>query len=49
MYKKGEQIIKKTIKADSNCDSRVRKWKGVEDASPTNPKKGRSGKRRTKI
>ena len=40
---------KKIPRADSNHGSYVRKRKGGEAVSPTNPKKGRAGKRKTKI
>ena len=39
---------KKRLRSDSNHDSHVRKRKGVESASPANPKKSRAGKRKTK-
>ena len=48
-----EQVYKvkspsKTISADANRDSHVRKLKGGETASPINPEEGRSCKRKTK-
>ena len=49
-----EQVYKvkspsKTISADANRDSHVRKLKGGETASPINPEEGRSCKRKTKM
>ena len=35
-------------RAESNRESHVRKRKGLEVSLPTNPKKGRAGKRKTK-
>ena len=42
---KGVTTSKKYISPDTNRDIRVRKWKGLEAASPTNPDKVRYGKR----
>ena len=39
---------KTSTRAHANCDGRVSKWKGGEAALPTNPEKGRAGKRKTK-
>ena len=45
VYKRGTSS-KSTIRADSNRASHVRKRKGGEPAYPTNPEKGRAGKRK---
>ena len=39
---------KTPTRADANREGHIRKCKGGESASPTNPKKGRSDKRKTK-
>ena len=43
---KDNHLLKKT-RADAKRDSNVREIKGGDNASPTNPKKGRYGKRKT--
>ena len=45
---KGGTTSKNPIREDTDRTSHGRKRKGREDSSPTNPKKGRSGKRKTK-
>ena len=44
----GVTPYKKPIKEDSNCASHVKKINRGEAASPTNPNKGRTVKRKTK-
>ena len=44
----GQTQSKKIPRADSNCDSHVRKRSGGEDTSTTNLDKGRSDKHKTK-
>ena len=46
---KGKLPSKRIIREDANRDSRVRKRKGQESASPTNPKKGNTEKCKKKI
>ena len=45
-FYEGEIPSKITIRAEADRASHGRKRKGVEAASPTNPKKGRAGKRK---
>ena len=45
----GQTPSKKIPRADANRDSHIRERKGGETASPTNPKKGHSGKLKTKM
>ena len=45
----GGTVSKNPFRADSNRAIGVRKQKGVESASSTNPETGRSGKKKTKI
>ena len=47
-FYKGVTPSKTTTRIESNRDGHISKRKGGEDASPTNPKKGCTGKRETK-